>query len=103
MPAVSIEHIEIDARGNAKIIGSRIKVIHLVMGQMANGWDANELHRQYPHLKISEIHAALAYYHDHKAELDEQILRSRIEAEELRKQFPVPELVKRLRQQKSQP
>ena len=34
---------------------------------------AEEIARQYPHLAPAEIHAALAYYFDHKDEIDREI------------------------------
>ena len=83
MTAAIINHIEIDDHGVAKIAGSRIKVMHLVMEKMANGWGPEELHKQFPHLSLAQIHAAFAYY-DHKAELDDQIQRSVVEAERMR-------------------
>jgi uncharacterized protein (DUF433 family) len=76
MPVVSIDHIEVDERGVARIAGSRIKVIHLVMDKMANGWDVEEIQRQHPHLSLGQVHAAFAFYYDHRADLDEQIRRS---------------------------
>jgi len=72
MAAVSIEYIEIDAQGNAKIIGSRTKVKQIVKDQM-NGLTPEEIHDAYPHLTLAVIHAALAYYYDHRTEIDAQI------------------------------
>lgn len=34
---------------------------------------ADEIHRQHPHLSLGQIHAALAYYFDHRDELDAKI------------------------------
>ena len=52
-----------------------MKVVELVMAKMAHGWSAEELHLQYPHLTLGQIHSALAYYWDHKDELDADIER----------------------------
>src|SRR5271165_404896 len=76
MAVVSIDHIELDEKGVARIRGSRMKVIHLVMEKMANGWGPEEMHAQFPHLSMAEIYAAFAYYHDHKNELDAEIQQS---------------------------
>jgi uncharacterized protein (DUF433 family) len=97
MAVVSIDHIEVDDKGVARIRGSRIKVIHLVMEKMANGWDADEMHVQHPHLSLGQIHAALAYYHDHKAELDAQIQESVRFAEEMAAKAGESPVVKKLR------
>lgn len=45
------------------------------MDQVAYGWDAEEIHAAHPHLSLAQIHAALSYYHDHKADLDAQMQR----------------------------
>ena len=97
MPVVPIEHIEIDERGRAKIVGSRIKVIHLVMCRMAEAQTIEQVHEAYPHLTMAQIHAAFAYYHDHKAELDAEIEESRRQAEEMRRQAGPSPVAERLR------
>jgi uncharacterized protein (DUF433 family) len=72
MAAISTEYIEIDAQGNAKITGSRTKVKQIIKDQL-NGLSPEEIHDAYPHLTLAVIHAALAYYYDHRAEIDAQI------------------------------
>jgi uncharacterized protein (DUF433 family) len=84
MPIVPIEHIEIDSRGDAKIVGSRIKVIHLVMAKAADGLTIEQLYEQYPHLTPAQIHAAFAHYYDHKEELDARIVEDARRAKEER-------------------
>lgn len=76
VPAITAPYILIDERGVARIADSRVKVIHLVMEKMANGWDPDQMQRQFPHLSLAQIHAAFSYYYDHRPELDEQILET---------------------------
>ena len=57
------------------IAGSTMKVIELVTSHLTYGWSPEELHFQYPHISLSQIHSALAYYWDHKIELDTDIQR----------------------------
>jgi len=90
MPIVAIEHIDVDARGVARIAGTRSKVIQIVMDRMANGWGPEEIHAQYPHLSLGQIYAAFAYYYDHKAELDAQIEADIRRAEEMRARASEP-------------
>jgi hypothetical protein len=45
----------------------------LVQDYLGRGWSAEEIVRQYPYLTLSEVHAALAYYHDHEAEIDAEL------------------------------
>ena len=65
-----ITHIRLDERGVAWIADSNVKVIEVAMDQTAYDWDAAEIHAAHPHLALAQIHAALSYYHDHKAEMD---------------------------------
>jgi uncharacterized protein (DUF433 family) len=51
----------------------RVRVAQIVMDYLAYGWSADEIHRQHPHLALAEVHAALGYYYDHKAEIDAEI------------------------------
>ncbi len=59
--------------------------------------NANELHEEYPHLTMGQIHSALAYYWDHKEQMETAIEKSRQIAEELREQLESPELQARLK------
>lgn len=65
-------HIVLDDRGVAFIDGTRMKVRLLVLQHLANGWSPEELKWQFPTLSMAQIHAALAYYHDHKDQMDEE-------------------------------
>jgi uncharacterized protein (DUF433 family) len=98
MTVASIEHIEIDDTGIARIVGKRTKVIQIVMDRMANGWTPEEIHAQYPHLSLAQIHAAFAYYYDHQEELDAAIERDLQEADSLRSSAGDTPAVHRLRQ-----
>ena len=100
LPRVSVEHIAIDERGFARLAGHRIKVMHLVEVQRAHGYSAEQLQSEaYPHLSLAQIYAALAYYYDHRTEIDEQIRVSDAFADEMRaKMEPANrEIIERLR------
>jgi uncharacterized protein (DUF433 family) len=70
---VSYAHIQLDENGFPIIAGTRMKVRMIALDQMAYGWDAPEIQRAHPHLTLGQIHSALSYYHDHKAEMDRNI------------------------------
>lgn len=72
------EHIVLSDRGVPLIPGTAMKVIELVREQQAYGWSVEELHFQHPYLSLGQIHSALAYYWDHKDDLDADIERRRI-------------------------
>jgi uncharacterized protein (DUF433 family) len=61
-----------------------MKVVELVTSVHAYGWSPEELHFQYPHLTMSQIYSALAYYWEHKQEIDQDMRRRFEYAEKLR-------------------
>ena len=70
---VSREHIHIveGARGPKPcIVGTRIRVIDVLGWYEGLGWSAAEIVEQFPQLTPADVYAALAYYWDHKEELD---------------------------------
>jgi len=71
------EHIILTDAQIPMIAGTNMKVVELVLNHLAHGWSPEELHFQHPTLSMGQIHSALAYYWDHKAELDQDIERRR--------------------------
>jgi uncharacterized protein (DUF433 family) len=71
--AVIPSHIHLDESGRAWIDDTNTKVIEVALAQVAHGWGPSEIHRQYPHLSLAQIHASLAHYYDHQAEYDAEI------------------------------
>ena len=69
------EHISLDENHTPILAGTTLKVVELVLEQMAYGWSPEELHFQHPYLTLGQIHSALAYYWDHQTELDGDIER----------------------------
>src|SRR5437660_2131437 len=81
---VAYPHLWFDDRGRPWIDDTNIKVIEVVLDHIGYGWNAQEIHDQFPYLSLAQIHAALTYYFDHKAEMDAEIERQHKEYEELR-------------------
>ncbi len=79
-----ITYIERDERGVAWIGETNTKVTEVAAEHVAYGWEAEEIHAAHPHLALSQIHAALSFYYDHKSELDEQIQRQLVNYQRLR-------------------
>jgi uncharacterized protein (DUF433 family) len=75
MAALVTPHVHTDARGVAWIDDTNVKVVEVVLDTLAHGSSPEEIHLQYPHLSLAQIHAALAYYYDHQAALDQAIER----------------------------
>ena len=67
------EHIALDDQRVPYIVGSTMKVVELILAQLAYGWSPEELHLQFPYLTLGQIHSALAYYWDHQQEFEQDI------------------------------
>lgn len=91
------KHILIDEHNRPVIAGTTMKVVELITSVHAYGWSPEELHYQYPHLSMSQIHSALAYYWEHKEEIDADMQRRFEYAERLRLEAGESPLAKRLR------
>lgn len=69
----SVPHVRLDEAGVAWIDDANVKVIEVVLDRLAHGWSPEEIHLQHPGLSLAQIHAALAWYYDHQADLDAEI------------------------------
>jgi hypothetical protein len=76
-----------------------MKVVELITSVKAYDWSPKELHDNYPHLTMSQIHSALAYYWDHKKEIDADMERREQYAERLQQEAGESPLSKKLRVQ----
>lgn len=100
MVKTDYKHITIHETKGAMIAGTRIKVIHLVNAQTTNDWSPTELVMQFPPITLSQVYSALAYYWDHKDELDEQNKSELEVADKLWRASRDDPFVKRLREQR---
>jgi uncharacterized protein (DUF433 family) len=84
MEAVISEHIEITpgvCGGRPRIAGHRIRVQDIVVWHEQMGLSPDEIVSRYPTITLSDVYAALAYYHDHFQEIrahmqeDEDLVR----------------------------
>ena len=94
---VAAPHVWLDEAGRAWIDRTNVKVIEVVLDHLAYGWSPEELHFQYPHLTMGQIHSALAYYWDHKTELDQDIERRLQFVDQLQQTLPSAPLFDRLK------
>ena len=88
--AVLDRHIEVTPGvpgRKPRIAGHRITVQNIVMWHERMGLSVDEIGSEYD-LSLSEVYAALAYYHDHRAEIDQSIRDERAFVEELRRMTP---------------
>ena len=84
------QHIESTpgiAGGKPRIAGHRITVENIVIWHERMGKSADEIATEYA-LSLADIYAALAYYFDHRVEIDQGIQGSATFAEALRQRSP---------------
>ena len=86
--------------GKPRIAGHRITVKHVVLDHQRGGMSPDEIVSAYPSLTLGDVYAALAYYHDHRAEIDADIRADDEHWAEVERQDPRC-LIDRLRQRKA--
>lgn len=84
------QHIEITpeiAGGKPRIAGHRITVQNVVIWHERMGQTPDEIATEY-NLSLADVYAALAYYFDHRFEIDQAIKESEAFVAALRRQSP---------------
>jgi uncharacterized protein (DUF433 family) len=56
--------------GKPHIAGHRIKVQHIAVWHERMGKNPDEIVAEHPGLTLAQVYSALAYYHDHRVEID---------------------------------
>jgi uncharacterized protein (DUF433 family) len=88
MDIVTTQHIEMSpdvAGGRPRIAGHRITVQNVVIWHERMGLGADEIASNYG-LSLADVYAALAYYYDHRQEIDQAIMADESYVTELRGQ-----------------
>ena len=93
-------HIEITpdvCGGKPRIVGHRITVQNIVVWHERMGLSADEIATEYG-ITLGDVYAALVYYYDHRAEIDDSIRADRTFVEEVQKLTPskIPEKLRGL-------
>lgn len=73
--------------GKPRIAGRRIKVAHIASAYLHADRTAEDIAKDYS-LSLAEVHAALSFFHDHEAEISDQIAEEEATAEQLRRKNP---------------
>ncbi|MGK7899505.1 MAG: DUF433 domain-containing protein [Xenococcus sp. (in: cyanobacteria)] len=87
---VSIEHICINSEirfGKPCITGTRIAVIDIVNCHLKMGESLEDIAQDY-NLSLASVHAAMAYYYDHREELEIRRAEGEAFAQEFAKNHP---------------
>lgn len=89
-PRLLDHHIEITpgvVGGKPRIAGRRITVQDIAVWHERMGRSADEIADEHD-LSIADVYAALAYYFDHRAEIDEDLRQSEAFVEDLKRRTP---------------
>jgi uncharacterized protein (DUF433 family) len=86
-----------DGRDRAFIAGTRVRVQDVYADSQIHGKSPEEIVASLPHLTLSQVHAALAYYYDHRDEILEEIRQDKEFVEMMKKQMGPGPLESKLR------
>jgi hypothetical protein len=73
MTATAYAHLGTDDRGRVIVVGTTTKMVEIVTDHVAYGSDAVEIHRSHPHWPMAATYSALAYYYDHREDVDKEL------------------------------
>jgi uncharacterized protein (DUF433 family) len=71
-----VDHIEVTAGvsgGRPRIRGTRVKVSEIARRHVEEGESAEEIVDALPRLTLAQVYAALAYYYDHREEIEREL------------------------------
>lgn len=77
--------------GRPRIDGHRIRVQDIAIAHVRRGLSVDEILQHYPSLNLAQVHAALAYFYDHEAEIWAEIEADRRFVEEFRRNAEQPQ------------
>jgi uncharacterized protein (DUF433 family) len=100
MHATVHPHVAIRKDGIPVVRGTQFKIIQIIRDHVQHGLRPDQIQQEHPGLTLAQIHGTLAYYYDHKSDLD-AMLRERAEgAEQILRDLPPTVARERLRQAK---
>lgn len=83
----TFSHID-DSGVRPVVAGSDIKVSQIASETEHLGMSPDDIVNAHPHLTLADVHAALAYYYDHPADIRREWQEARDTIAALRKQYP---------------
>src|SRR5438132_13930194 len=83
--------------GKACIAGHRIRVMDIVGWHEKRGYSLDEIVTWFPGITLADAHAAMAYYFDHREEIENDFRHDEELAERLKPQFLPSKLQEKLR------
>jgi uncharacterized protein (DUF433 family) len=81
-------HIEVrpnrSGQSRAFIAGTRVRVQDIYAQAEIHGRAPEEIAQDFPHLTLGQVHAALSYYFDHRADILREVAEDRIFTDSLK-------------------
>ena len=74
--------------GKPRIAGHRIRVMDIVVWHEKRGLSPDEILEVYPSLTLGDVHASLAYYFDHREEIEAEFEREGETVARLKARYP---------------
>ena len=59
------------------ILGTRIRVVDIAVEYEYMNFSPDDIITAHPHLKLEQVHDALSYYYEHRAEMDKKIMEDK--------------------------
>jgi uncharacterized protein (DUF433 family) len=87
--------------GRPRIDGHRIKVEDVAIWHERMGLSPDEIVSAHPSISLSDVHAALAYYFEHRERIDADIWEGERMVEEMKAKAPPSLVQEKLRQRKA--
>jgi uncharacterized protein (DUF433 family) len=91
MTRLATSHIEIIPErcgGRPCIVGTRIRVQDIYVWHELEGQSPEEIVTSFKQLSLADVHAALAYYHDHRDDIEAEVRSERLEADQMKSSHP---------------
>ena len=77
-----------DRNGSPVIKGTRTRILDIGIEFEYLGMSPDEIVRAHPHISLSQVHSALAYFYGHIKEMREKIRKDDSYIEKLRQEYP---------------
>ena len=78
-----------DTCGNKpRVAGTRIRVIDIYSYTTCDGWSPEQIVEQFPQLTLADVHAALAFYWDHREAIEAEQISDDEFVQQIMKHYP---------------
>lgn len=72
--------------GRLRIEGTRV-TLNQIVTLYKQGFSAEDIADQYPHISLAQVYSALAYFHANRTAVETDLAEEKAEAERLEKEF----------------